>query len=153
MRNGVKGALPLIGVIVLAVLFAFGQRFGADRQPPDTIDPRNTGTIAYASLPSEARAVVRAIADGGPFRYDRDGATFGNRERLLPVRPRGYYREYTVPTPGESDRGARRIVASVDGTLYWTADHYASFRRVVGGPRIERPDDRTTGTEAPGSDS
>ncbi|MGO4256328.1 ribonuclease domain-containing protein [Marmoricola sp. RAF53] len=87
-------------------------------------------TVGLADLPPEARAVARAIHAGGPFRYDRDGVTFGNREGLLPSRPRGFYREYTVPTPGESDRGARRIVAGQDGRLYWTSDHYASFRRI-----------------------
>ncbi len=87
--------------------------------------------VALASLPREAQQTVRLVDRGGPFPYDRDGVTFGNRERLLPVRPSGYYREYTVPTPGEDDRGARRIVAG-DGNrlLYWTDDHYDSFSRV-----------------------
>ena len=87
--------------------------------------------VALASLPREARQTVALIDRGGPFPYDRDGATFGNRERLLPARPGGYYREYTVPTPGEDDRGARRIVSGDgDRQLFWTADHYASFARV-----------------------
>ncbi len=87
--------------------------------------------VALASLPREAQQTVRLVDRGGPFPYDRDGVTFGNRERLLPTEPSGYYREYTVPTPGEDDRGARRIVAGDDGRkLYWTDDHYASFSRV-----------------------
>ena len=87
--------------------------------------------VTLASLPAEAQQTVRLIERGGPFPYERDGVTFGNRERLLPDRPRGHYREYTVPTPGEDDRGARRIVTGDgDRELYWTDDHYASFARV-----------------------
>ncbi|GAA1852999.1 ribonuclease domain-containing protein [Microlunatus capsulatus] len=87
--------------------------------------------VALASLPREAQQTVRLIERGGPFPYDRDGVTFGNRERLLPARPGGYYREYTVRTPGEDDRGARRIVTGDDDReLFWTDDHYASFARV-----------------------
>lgn len=87
--------------------------------------------VALASLPPEAQRTVRLIDRGGPFPYERDGVTFGNRERRLPARPGGYYREYTVPTPGEDDRGARRIVTGDDDReLFWTDDHYASFARV-----------------------
>ena len=85
---------------------------------------------ATASLPVEARETIRAIESGGPFAYDRDGVVFENRERLLPRQPRGYWREYTVSTPGSDDRGARRIVAGEGGELYYTDDHYASFRKV-----------------------
>jgi len=74
--------------------------------------------------------VLRLIDAGGPFPYERDGSVFGNFERRLPERPRGWYREYTVPTPGEDDRGARRIVRGRDGTSWYTADHYESFARV-----------------------
>ena len=70
------------------------------------------------------------IDAGGPYRYDRDGVVFENRERILPAQERGYYREYTVPTPGEDDRGARRIVTGGEGQYYWTEDHYASFERI-----------------------
>ena len=87
--------------------------------------------VAVDALPVEAQRTIALIARGGPFPYSRDGLTFQNRERLLPPRTRGYYREYTVPTPGSRDRGARRIVAGVPGELYYTADHYRSFRRVV----------------------
>ncbi|KAB2807610.1 ribonuclease, partial [Pimelobacter simplex] len=74
---------------------------------------------------------VRLIDDGGPFPYaGKDGSTFGNFEGLLPRRARGYYAEYTVPTPGASTRGARRIIAGDGGQLYWTADHYESFERI-----------------------
>ena len=87
--------------------------------------------VPIAKLPPEARETVALIKAGGPFPYQRDGAVFGNREGLLPKRERGYYREYTVRTPGERTRGARRIVAGRDGTLYYTDDHYRSFRRIL----------------------
>lgn len=88
-------------------------------------------TIAFDDLPRQAQDTIRLIDSGGPFPYHQDGSVFQNRERLLPRRPSGYYREYTVITPGESDRGARRIVAGAAGELYYTADHYDSFKRVV----------------------
>ncbi len=83
-------------------------------------------------LPVEARQTLRLIAAGGPFPYDRDGMTFQNRERRLPLQPPGYYREYTVLTPGSSDRGARRIVSGGNPPVeyYYTDDHYRSFRQV-----------------------
>jgi ribonuclease T1 len=82
-------------------------------------------------LPREARETLALIKAGGPFPYSRDGAAFANREGLLPKRGRGYYREYTVKTPGAKDRGARRIVAGRSGELYYTDDHYRSFRRII----------------------
>ncbi len=88
-------------------------------------------TIAFDNLPRQARDTIRLIDNGGPFPYRQDGAVFQNRERLLPSRSSGYYHEYTVITPGESDRGARRIIAGAGGELYYTADHYDSFKRVV----------------------
>ena len=89
-------------------------------------------TVRLADLPPQAADTVALIDRGGPFPYPgRDDETFGNFEGLLPERPRGHYREYTVPTPGSDDRGARRIVAGAGGELYWTADHYASFERIV----------------------
>jgi ribonuclease T1 len=87
--------------------------------------------VELADLPPEAADTVRLIDRGGPFPEDEDGSTFGNFEGLLPDRERGYYREYTVLTPGSPDRGARRIVAGDGGELYWTSDHYASFERIA----------------------
>src|ERR1041385_8962271 len=84
------------------------------------------------ALPAEARATLSLIARGGPFPYTRDGAVFSNRERQLPVRDRGYYREYTVKTPGIRGRGPRRIVAGRGGEYYYTDDHYRTFRRIIG---------------------
>jgi ribonuclease T1 len=89
------------------------------------------GEIDKRQLPREAIETVALIRQGGPFPYQKDGSAFGNRERLLPARERGWYREYTVRTPGARDRGARRIVAGRDGTLYYTDDHYRSFRRIL----------------------
>ena len=83
--------------------------------------------VSPADLPAEARHTLELIAAGGPFPYDRDGVVFQNRERILPRKSGGYYHEYTVPTPGEDDRGARRIITGKQGERYWTADHYASF--------------------------
>jgi ribonuclease T1 len=88
------------------------------------------GEMPVGDLPPEARQTLALIRAGGPFPYQRDGSVFGNREGLLPRRSRGYYREYTVRTPGARDRGARRIVAGKGGEFYYTADHYRSFRRI-----------------------
>jgi ribonuclease T1 len=93
-------------------------------------------TVALASLPREARDIYRLIHQGGPFEYEKDGTVFRNRERLLPMHPRGYYREYTVRTPGLKHRGARRIVCGglapkQPENCYYTADHYASFSRIA----------------------
>jgi ribonuclease T1 len=85
---------------------------------------------AFADLPPEARDTLTRIEAGGPFPYKQDGRVFHNREGLLPQRQRGYYREYTVRTPGARDRGARRIVAGREGEYYYTEDHYRSFRRI-----------------------
>ncbi|MCW2735943.1 ribonuclease domain-containing protein [Nocardioides sp.] len=89
--------------------------------------------VRVADLPPEAALILELIDAGGPFDEDRDGVTFENREELLPDEPLGYYREYTVPTPGSDDRGARRIVAGEDGELYYTGDHYRSFSRIASG--------------------
>ena len=88
------------------------------------------GEIAAADLPREAQQTLALIKKGGPYPYAKDGTVFGNREGLLPKRNRGYYREYTVKTPGVRHRGARRIVAGREGDYWYTADHYASFRRI-----------------------
>jgi len=98
--------------------------------------PSELGTVALARLPEQAQQTERLIRSGGPFPYSKDGTVFGNRERQLPREKRGYYREYTVKTPGSRDRGARRIVCGGDKptapeACYYTADHYASFKRIV----------------------
>ena len=116
---------------------------GAAKAPPPpapvpalTVNAGDGATIARADLPREALAVDRLIRSGGPFAHPKDGIVFGNRERLLPRRPRGEWREYTVATPGARNRGARRIVCggvppTVPDACYYTDDHYASFRRIA----------------------
>lgn len=94
--------------------------------------------ISFSALPREAQETLARIKRGGPFPYRKDGAVFGNFERRLPTQPRGYYREYTVPTPGARDRGARRIVAGLGSAgdvrysdeYYYTDNHYLSFRKI-----------------------
>ncbi len=92
--------------------------------------------IPLSALPTQGQEVWHLIHRGGPFAYDKDGTLFFNRERLLPIAKRGYYREYTVPTPGVRHRGARRIVCGglqprTPEACYYTADHYSSFRKIV----------------------
>ena len=98
-------------------------------QPPAGMD-----TVAESTLPVEARQVVRRLETGGTFHHRKDGATFADREGRLPVKPSGYYKEYTVATPGSVDRGARRIIAGQQSELYYTDDHYSSFQWIVRGP-------------------
>ena len=138
----------IIIVMLVAVLYArFSDRgtapasTPAPRQPvaatpaPDkpTTETRASGlpAIILADLPPEARATIDLIDQDGPFPFEKDGSTFQNRERLLPGKPAGYYREYTVITPGSDDRGARRIIAGRSGELYYTDDHYDSFWEVL----------------------
>jgi len=89
-----------------------------------------TREIAYAALPREAQHTLQAIKRGGPFAFERDGVVFGNYERRLPQHNRGYYHEYTVPTPGVRSRGARRIIAGASAEYYYSDDHYRSFMRI-----------------------
>ena len=101
------------------------------REPAPTPPP-----VAATALPAEAQSVQVAIRRGGPFAFAKDGIVFANRERLLPEQPRGFYREYTVPTPGAHDRGARRIVCggprpTEPVACYYTANHYSSFHRIT----------------------
>ena len=93
-------------------------------------------TVALAQLPVQGQDMMKLISAGGPFKFDKDGVVFGNRERILPAKNRGFYREYTVKTPGERTRGARRIVCgglqpTAPEACYYTDDHYASFRRIA----------------------
>ncbi len=93
-----------------------------------------SGTLAavdLSALPVQAVQTYDLIQRGGPFPYSQDGVVFDNNEHLLPAHPRGYYHEYTVPTPGSDDRGARRIVRGNGGEYYYTSDHYESFRRIT----------------------
>ena len=91
----------------------------------------DTAVVQVSELPEQARETLTLIKRGGPFAYAQDGAVFVNRERLLPIAPRGIYREYTVRTPGRADRGGRRIIASSSGQFWYSEDHYRSFRLIA----------------------
>ncbi len=137
----------LAGLAVLAFLLAGMPQTGT--APPDAGRPAATAApaaptpgvantsglpeVLASELPDEARRTLALIARGGPYPYTRDDVTFGNFERILPRKSSGYYKEYTVPTPGESDRGARRIVAGKAGEKYYTPDHYNSFKFIIEG--------------------
>ncbi len=149
-------ALLLVAVAAAAWWFLSGQGDPGSEQgsgAPEVSEPAEIGPapdpgdvdedtglpwVSYDALPAEAHQTLKLIDQGGPFPYERDGITFGNFEGLLPERPRGYYREYTVPTPGLTHRGARRIVTGgprpgEDGDpewYFWTQDHYESFERI-----------------------
>lgn len=128
--------LRLLGVVCLS-LAALGcnARDAASQGGVGSAPTRQLAAdeIAPAQLPKEGREVLALIRAGGPFRYERDGVVFGNFEKRLPRQARGYYREYTVPTPGARNRGARRIVAGGQPptVFYYTDDHYETFRRIV----------------------
>jgi ribonuclease T1 len=118
-------AAGLLGVALLGPAAMAREASPADGLP----------TVALSALPRQAQQTHALILSGGPFPYAKDGTVFGNRERLLPRHPRGYYREYTVKTPGSRNRGARRLVCggqppTAPAACYYTEDHYASFRRV-----------------------
>ena len=138
MRFGVKVARRLangwfqtvfrfaIPVLITAATLTGPAAQASDGQPP---------TISQQALPAPGVETYRNIQRGGPFPFEKDGVVFGNRERILPLQKRGYYREYTVKTPGSRNRGAQRIVcggpATTPDACYYTADHYASFRMIV----------------------
>jgi ribonuclease T1 len=120
-------------VIARALAWAALAAFVALAAPAGLAQPapaQPAADISEARLPKEARETLALIRKGGPFPYAKDGAIFGNREERLPKQKRGYYREYTVRTPGERTRGARRIVAGRAGEYWYTDDHYATFRRI-----------------------
>jgi ribonuclease T1 len=133
-RQRVSAAL--IGLLVLVAGAWLGQRVLTD--PPGAGPPGGGRPVAVASatglavralsqLPPQAAQVWQLIQHGGPFPYRQDGTVFGNREGRLPTRQSGFYREYTVPTPGEHDRGPRRLITGGTAELYYTGDHYVSF--------------------------
>jgi ribonuclease T1 len=126
----------LLAAVALVAANGWWAHERGEREPAVVETPELRPEAESTGLPPEASATLQAIATGGPFAYDRDGTVFQNREGLLPQRPRGYYREYTVETPGSRDRGARRIVAGGDPpeVYYYTEDHYRSFRRIEGAP-------------------
>lgn len=126
-------ALKFALTSLLAAAAMFGMPQAQARGPQ--WNPGGQAVIAVVELPPQGRETYERIRQGGPFPHEKDGVVFGNRERQLPPEKRGYYREYTVATPGARDRGARRIVcggpARSPQACWYTADHYASFRKIV----------------------
>jgi ribonuclease T1 len=120
--------LGAVALVLLAWVLGHGAFSGGGSPVSGT--PTSGATLSTTSLPVEARQTLALIDSGGPFPYDQDGVVFGNREGLLPDHATGYYHEYTVPTPGSPDRGARRIITGGAGEVYYTDDHYRSFERI-----------------------
>ena len=121
MKSGVKAlSLLLLGLLLWQPMVQ------ANTYPDDA----DSASIKIFRLPLEARDTLHLIKQGGPFPYPRDGIVFSNHERQLPKRPRGYYHEYTVKTPGARNRGARRIVCGAVPECYYTDDHYQTFKRI-----------------------
>ena len=113
-------------ILIIVLIFQIAGTPGFAREPQRT----KPNEVTLGALPKEAQETLLTIKQGGPFPYKRDGTVFGNFERRLPEKNRGYYREYTVPTPGSRDRGARRIIVSQGGEYYYTDDHYQTFQRI-----------------------
>ena len=129
--------LSWVAAIVLAIVVGTVTVLAPGSSPPPSDVPAVFQGLAWQDLPPEGWQIGRRIAKGGPFLDDKDGSVFGNRERLLPLKKRGYYREDTVPTPGLDHRGARRIVCGglqprTPEHCFYTEDHYDSFRPIVG---------------------
>ena len=116
--------------LMLAPLPASAQRQDAGAGAPQRIQIA-LADVSVKDLPSEARDTLKQIEKGGPYAFDRDGIVFGNFEKRLPIKERGYYNEFTVKTPGVKHRGARRIVTGKSGEKYYSGDHYKTFKRIV----------------------
>lgn len=130
LRSRRSRSTPLsfaFSLVFVVGLFAFIYFQHSGSTEPDL---KPGSSIASADLPKEAQSSIVMIDKGGPYPYRQDNSVFGNRERLLPARPSGYYREYTVETPGSGDRGPRRLIRGMKGETYYTSDHYASFHLV-----------------------
>ncbi len=137
MNSRWRVSAALIGLLVLVAGVWFGRATWSDSpsvdRPAAVASAEGLAVRALSQLPPQAAEVWQLIQAGGPFPYRQDGTVFGNREGRLPTQRSGFYREYTVPTPGESDRGARRLITGGTTELYYTGDHYESF--VVVDPR------------------
>lgn len=134
--HGLAFTLGLKTVLLTLVLAVSTSAFARTSAPSDQASLQDLPTVTLSQLPKEGRHTYALIFQGGPFPYEKDGTVFGNRERLLPRHPRGYYREYTVTTPRLSHRGKRRIVCGGENPrqpkdCYYTQDHYASFARIA----------------------
>ena len=130
-----KGKAGFLAALT-AMLVAAAGTFLVQARGPEPQAFEAPAAVSVSALPTQGQQVMGRISQGGPFRYEKDGTVFFNREGLLPRQKRGYYREYTVPTPGLTHRGARRIVCGGEqprapDACYYTEDHYASFRLIV----------------------
>jgi ribonuclease T1 len=128
--------LRLMGLVLAALLWLPQTSYGSTQDSTQLIrtaqgEQGSIHVIAVDKLPAEARDTLRAIKQGGPFAYPRDGAVFNNFERDLPEHQHGYYHEYTVITPGMHNRGIRRIITGENGEYYYTADHYQTFKQIL----------------------
>ncbi|WP_244871757.1 ribonuclease domain-containing protein [Catellatospora sp. TT07R-123] len=136
-RTLTLAAVAAVLLVAVMAVVGFCARTALSPEPsavpggPRATPVSGLGTVPLRDLPPEAAATLALIDRGGPYPYRKDGTVFANQEKLLPARPNGYYREFTVPTPGSPDRGARRIIAGRDGDLYYTGDHYESFRQIL----------------------
>ena len=135
LRTAASHAVRLTRVVLAASVLAIALPTANVAVARESFWGATETTIAVTELPRHGQQTYWLILQGGPFPHDKDGSVFGNRERLLPAHPRGYWREYTVKTPGVRSRGARRIVCGgaprTPDACYYTSDHYASFREIV----------------------
>lgn len=131
LQRVARGVLHTLAAVAVAATLA---QPAQAKQSPEVLSD-TLGTIAVQQLPNEAQQTLQRIEAGGPYPYAKDGSRFGNYERILPRRPRGYYREYTVARPGSRNRGAKRIVCGGEqraaNDCYYTEDHYNSFKRII----------------------
>jgi ribonuclease T1 len=140
MQRRTKPLIWIVAALAVFITALWQQRaeYAPEKPTPHASVPvsqeRQQWSRVQEAVPAAERAQLLAtltlIGRGGPYPYKKDGSTFSNREALLPAQPRGYYREYTVPTPGSPDRGARRVVQGKDGDTWYTSDHYKTFVRI-----------------------
>lgn len=130
------GVASRVAAALIVAAAGAGLWSGVADRPAQQAPHRTSATVSVSQMPPQGQQVLQLIHRGGPFAYDKDGAVFGNRERLLPVKPRGYYREYTVAPARARNRGAHRIVCggtqpTLPETCYYTPDHYSSFQKIT----------------------
>lgn len=130
------GMASRVAAALLVAAAGAGLWSGVGERPAQKRLQETGATVSVSQMPPQGQQVLKLIHSGGPFPYDKDGAVFGNRERLLPIKPRGYYREYTVASARARSRGAQRIVCggsqpTLPDTCYYTKDHYSSFKKIT----------------------
>lgn len=128
--NKIFNIIKYLGVIFAALVMLGPAAAQRDNAPRERVQV-SIADVSVKALPPEAREVLNLIEKGGPYPFDRDGIVFGNFEKRLPIKARGYYHEFTVKTPGVKHRGARRIVTGAGGEKFYSDDHYKTFKRIV----------------------